>query len=114
MNKILSESPYSNVLQIARTVLALGLLFTLLFTDFNHIIIQKVNGEFVNPLLNETFLYYKFNLYYLFDYDPFFCKFISIIIIIFVISGLLPQILSILHFWLAVSFMLSSSRKDAI
>jgi antimicrobial peptide system SdpB family protein len=112
MNKIFSESPYTNVLQIARTVLALGLLLTLVFTDFNHIIIQKINGEFVNPLLNETFLYYKFNLYYLFGYDPFLYKFFSIAIIIFVFSGFLPQISSILHFWLAVSFMLSSSLLD--
>lgn len=112
MNTLLSDSPYTYILQVARATLALGLLLTLVFTDFNHMIIQKINGEYVNPLLNNTFLYHKYNLYYLFDYDPFFCKFVSIIIIFFVISGLLPQISSILHFWLAVSFMLSSSLID--
>lgn len=101
-----------NTIQLARSVIAFGLILTLLFNDFNQLVIKKIDGSYVNPLLSDEFVFYKFNLYNLLDFHPLLCKFVSIIILVFVISGYLPQVSSILHFWVAASFLFSSSAID--
>lgn len=109
--KIINIETISTV-QLARSVIAVGLILTLLLNDFNQLVITKVDGSFVNPLLSEGFIFFKFNLYNILDFHPLLCKVVSIIILLFVISGYFPQISSILHFWVASSFLFSSSAID--
>lgn len=102
----------TNFYQVSRTLLSIGLLFTFFFTDFNCLFITKTNGEHFNALINSNILLSNLNLFSLLNYHPIVSKIVSLLILVFVISGYLPQISGILHFWLTFSFLFASTLID--
>ena len=66
--RLLTEkySPFTNVVGLSRSLLALGLLLTLLTTDINTLVHKYKDGNLVNPLLNESVALNKYNFFILF------------------------------------------------
>ena len=51
-NYFTDKFPYSNVIGISRSLIALGTLLTLLFNDKTVLIQSLRNNEYLNPVLN--------------------------------------------------------------
>ena len=105
--------PYTNVIGLSRSLIALGTLLTLLFNS-NDVLLQKINSnEFINPFLNPIAPLNQYNFFVMFGIENFFItKIIAIIILCFVISGFFIKITAILHWWVTISFFLFSSVID--
>jgi len=105
--------PYTNVLGLSRSVIAIGTLLTLL-TNSSSILIQKTDkGEYLNPLINPITDINKFNFFLLFGVGQFdLMRYLAIFFLLVVISGAFIKITSILHWWISISFFLSSSVID--
>lgn len=88
---------FTNTYGLARTIIALGNLATLAFTDFNLYFNNesfKIKPSSIIP-----------NFFYIFGQDALiYSQIISVIILLWVISGYLPQITGLLHAWLVYSF----------
>lgn len=96
-------TPWTNVYGLSRSIIAMGLLLTLIFTNYNYLF-PKMNGVFVKPHL---FFYEKISIFYIFYDNLLIAVAISIIILFTVITGYLPQITGILHWWITYSYMIS-------
>ncbi len=106
-------SPFTNVIGLCRSLLALGLLLTLLSTNINTLVHKYSDGNLVNPLLNESVALNKYNFFILFGNDHLnLMKYLAIIILTIVISGFWFKITSFLHWWIAISFLYFSSIID--
>lgn len=105
--------PYTDVLGLSRSVIALGTLLTLL-TNTSSILMQKTDaGEYLNPLINPIADINKFNFFLLFGVDQFdIMRYLAILLLLLVISGYFIKITSIFHWWISISFFLSSSVID--
>lgn len=97
--RYLSRNPFTNVYGLARTLLALGTLSTFLFNDIHSIFIES----YVDADFGTTFNFV--NLFKMLGYDNILIsKAIVIIVLLWVVSGYLPQVSSILHWWVSFSF----------
>jgi len=107
-------TPYTNVIGLARSVLALGTLLTLVINPTHYFINKSIEGIYYNPLLNlEEFPVNKFNFFLVFGVENIYLmKWLAIVILVIVVSGYFIKVSSILHWWVAISFMLSSSLLD--
>lgn len=106
--------PTTNVVGFSRSIIALGTMLTLLINPVTTLFIKRDNGDFVISLLENSFIS-KFSIFYLFGHDYgsiLFSKWLSIIILALVISGYLMKMTSILHWWVAFSFLNSSTIID--
>src|SRR5690606_13118926 len=106
--------PTTNVVGFSRSILALGTMLTLLANPVRTLFIKRDNGDFVISLLENSFIS-KFSVFYLFGHDYqsiLISKWISIIILALVISGYFIKMSSILHWWVAFSFLNSSTIID--
>ncbi|MBT8317780.1 MAG: hypothetical protein HKP59_09130 [Lutibacter sp.] len=103
INKYSTLNPWTNVYGLARSVLAFSLLLTLIFSGFDNLF-PKVNGEL---LKQQIFDIEKLSIFYLFNDNMIIAYWICIAILIIVISGILPQITSFLHWWVALSYTFS-------
>lgn len=106
--------PYTNVIGLARSILALGTMLTLLLNSTDHLFSRTEKGVFFNPLLNiDIFSVNKFNFFLLIGNENIYImKYIAISILLLVVSGYFIKITAILHWWICCSFMLSSSILD--
>lgn len=112
-NYVQNNVPNSNVIGIARTILAMGTLLTLLFNPIENILIKRTNGEFILQEILNGDVVTKFNLFFLFGTDNLiFTKWIAIAILLTVISGYYQKITSILHWWVCLSFFHASTIID--
>ncbi|NTE01518.1 HTTM domain-containing protein [Agrobacterium tumefaciens] len=105
--------PYTNVIGLARTLIAVGTLLTLIcnpvYTLFNTI----KNGKVVNPLLSGDIPINDYNFFTLFGFENIiYTKIAAILILVLVISGRFIRVSGILHWWVTTSFMLSASIID--
>jgi antimicrobial peptide system SdpB family protein len=114
LEKVISDySPYSNVVGLARSIMALGTLLTLLTNDSSIFMPVGTNGIFINPLLQNTNIMSKLNFFLMFGVSELFVtKTLAIIILLVVISGYYPQLSSLLHWWINISFIYFSSAVD--
>lgn len=105
--------PYTDVLGLSRSLIALGTLLTLL-TNSSNILMQKMNtGEYLNPLINPIADINKFNFFLLFGIEQFdLMRYLAILLLLLVISGYFIKVTSIFHWWISISFFLSSSVID--
>lgn len=88
---------FTNTYGLARTIIAIGNLATLALTDFNL--------YFPKELFQKQPLSMIPNFFYVFGQNGLlYSQIISIVILLWVISGYLPQISGILHAWLVFSF----------
>jgi len=107
-NDYFYDNCFTIVYGIGRTLLAIGLLITLLFNTneilFDEALIgQDTIGNFADNI----------NLFLLFGYDNLWlAEIISIIILLAVISGFFPAITGILHWWVAFSFTNAAALAD--
>ncbi len=112
-NFTIKNVPYTNVIGLARSIIALGTLLTLLFNPIDNLFIKNISGEYlINPLLKEDATT-KINLFLIFDYqNVLIAKWLAIVILIIVISGYYQKITSILHWWISYSFFHASAIID--
>ena len=112
-NLINSSSPYTNVIGIARSLLAIGTLLTLLTNDVAIFMPVRTDGVFINPLLQSPTAINQFNFFLLFGIsNVFIAKWLAILVLLVVISGYYPQVTSLLHWWINVSFIYFSTVVD--
>ncbi len=90
---------FNSRLALARTILALSTLLLLCFNDIHESLRTELLSEpgkiTISPLLQCYSIFHVF--------PPVLAKSISILILLFSISGFLPQISALLHAWVAVS-----------
>ena len=98
-----NSNPWTNVYGLARTCLAAGLLLTLLFSGVDNLF-PTVEGEL---LKQPNFFYDKISLFCILRDHLLVAWIISIIILFSVISGFLPQLTGILHWWITYSYLVS-------
>lgn len=104
--------PYTNVIGIGRSLLALGTLLTLLLNDVS-VFVPIADGEVLNPLLSPPIPINSYNFYLLLGISNIWImKFVAIGILLLVISGFYPQITCWFHWWVSASFLLFSSAVD--
>lgn len=97
----INENPYTKVYGLARSIIALSTLSIFLFNDLDYL----YNEEALNVLSSSEFIFNKINLFGILTYENLLIsKIISIIILLFVISGYFPRVSGILHFWIVYSF----------
>lgn len=109
----INNFPYTDVLGLSRSVIALGTLLTLL-TNTSSVLMQKMDtGEYLNPLINPIADINKFNFFLLFGIEQFdLMRYLAILLLMLVISGYFIKVTSIFHWWISISFFLSSSVID--
>ncbi|MBK7869505.1 MAG: hypothetical protein IPJ74_01895 [Saprospiraceae bacterium] len=107
---VLNQSPYTNVIGLARSFIALGTLLTLLFNG-TEIFINMIDDLPVNPVFTSPIG--KFNFFLLFGIKQvLIMKYIAIIVLIGIISGVYPQVTCLFHWWISFSFITFSSAID--
>lgn len=107
-----NQSPYTNVVGLSRSLIALGTLLTLLFNSVDTIFIRKISNKFIIPPLHSDFAN-TINFFYLFGKnDLTLAKWGAIVILCIVISGYFQKTTSILHWWISFSFLHSASIID--
>ena len=96
-----SNNPYTKVYGIGRTFIAFSTLTVFLFNDIDYLFNKKA----IDVISNSEFFHNKINFFGILGADNLIIsKIIAIIILLVVISGYIPQITGILHFWITYSF----------
>jgi antimicrobial peptide system SdpB family protein len=109
----LSAYPYTNVIGIARSMVALGTLLTLLVNDISVFMPVHANGDLVSPLLNPLAPINQYNFFLLLGFEHVvIAKWIAIILLAIVISGYYPRITCLFHWWISISFIYFSTAID--
>lgn len=98
-----SDNPWTNVYGLARSILALSLLCTLVFSGMDTLFPLADGEQLIRP---NNFFFEKISIYHILG-NVSFAYYTSIFILIFVISGYLPQITGILHWWVSYSYLAS-------
>lgn len=112
-NFAIVNAPYSNVIGLGRSIIALGTLLTLITNPIDNLLIKKTTGEFFLTELLKEDISTKFNFFLLFGSENLFiAKWLAIIILVVIISGYFQKITSILHWWITFSFFHSSAIID--
>lgn len=105
--------PFTNVLGLARSVGALGLLLTLLVNSTDTLFFTETDGRIVNPLLQDSVKINQYNFFMLIGKEHVFkMKLVAILVLVVVISGYWFKITAILHWWISISFVYFSSIID--
>jgi len=106
-----SNVPWNNVLGISRTLLALGTFLTLLSNDINILFISS-NEILSTPHGCLNFSGININLFCLFGGNLGASKILSLAILTSVISGFMPRLTCILHWWVSYSYANSATLID--
>lgn len=96
IKKYSNLNPWTNVYGLARSIIALSLLLTLIFSTTETLIMPES--------INYESIYISLNFFYVFNnimISKVFCYFILLL----VISGYFPQVSSLLHWWVNLSFL---------
>ncbi|WP_299430327.1 sporulation-delaying protein SdpB family protein [uncultured Maribacter sp.] len=101
-NLFFSElNPFTWVYGLGRTLIALSLLITFVFTDVNILF----DSNIINSLGESNLLHNRINLFGIIGYENlYWSKIIVILILILVMLGTFPRITGIFHFWVFHSF----------
>ncbi len=103
LDKYTTLNPWNNVYGLARSILALSFLLTLSFTG-----IENLFPEVNDVLLRQPILEFeKLSIFYLFEDNLTLAYWLIVFILVLVIIGYLPQVTSILHWWVAISYTFS-------
>lgn len=107
-----NKNLYTNLFGMARSILGLSLLLTLIFNKFDTLYPQ-VNGEPSNYLIKLDSIFNTLNFFLLAGLDNIkLMYYVAIIILTFVVIGFSPAISCIFHWWIQYSFNNSSSCID--
>ena len=106
--KIAQVNYFTNLYGLARSILAIGTMLTLLFNDTSYLY-----AEYMFSTESSRVFMDQVNLFYLFDYESLYiAKLISVAVLLLVISGYLPRYTGILHWWVSMSFYNSGTIVD--
>jgi len=112
LNKIISNisrySPWTNVFGLSRSLLAMGTFLTL-FLNSSNILFPGILPK--NPLLNNLALY-KWCYFEVFNFNLEIARYIALAILFLVIIGYRPRYTAFFHFWIALSFLVSTETPD--
>ena len=98
----INQKSSKSIIGFARSLLALGMLLTFIFNDIDLLIPSRYLAT-----LNLHSIRYRCNFFLMFNPSHLFLtRYLAISILILIISGYFMQITSILHFWIAASFVL--------
>jgi len=107
-NKI-SDNPFTFVYGLGRSVIAFGTLIVFVFNDIKLLF----NKKSIDVISNSDFIHNKINFFGILGFENLvLAKILSMIVLITVIIGYLPQITGVLHFWITYSFNNSSILLD--
>jgi antimicrobial peptide system SdpB family protein len=101
-------NPWTNVYGLARSVLASGLLLTILFSEESAIFYDS--SASINMVLPADLS--KIGLFNILSDQLLLAKFISIGALLWVISGYLPQVSCFFQWWVTFSFMISAPTME--
>lgn len=105
--------PYTNVVGLARSILALGTFLTLLFNPIDELFHRTTDHKILNSLLEPLLPLNKYNFFILFGFENvIYMKWLALIILLLVMSGYFIKLTSILHWWVSISFLYFSSIID--
>lgn len=105
--------PYTNVVGLARSILALGTFLTLLFNPISVLFHKTIDDKIINSFLNPIIPLNKYNFFILFGFENVvYMKWIAMLILLVTISGYFIKITSLLHWWISISFLYFSSIVD--
>ena len=105
--------PYTSTVGLARSIVALGTLLTLIVNPISLLFHKTFDGRIVNPLLNPVLSLNKYNFFLILGFEKIdVMKWIAIIILLVTISGYFIKITSLLHWWISISFLYFSSIID--
>lgn len=106
------NSPYTNVVGLSRSLIALGTLLTLLLNSVDTIFVRKISGSLLMPPLQND-IANKINFFYLLGNNNLvLMKWCAIGVLIVVISGYFQKITSFIHWWISFSFLHSATIID--
>lgn len=104
-----SNNPYTITYGVGRSLIALSTLSIFIFNDIKLLF----NAKALEVTSNSNLIFNKCNFFGLIGYDNLFiAQLISILILLSVISGYIPQITSIFHCWITLSFYNSAILLD--
>lgn len=104
---------YTPVIGLARSVIAMGTLLTLLSNKISYLMPQLADGTILNPLLNPMSPVNKYNFFLILGTENVvIMKWLAILFLLAVILGYLPQVTSFLHWWISISFVFFSAIID--
>lgn len=107
-----AENLYISLYGLARTIIGLSLLLTLIFNSWDTLFPQ-IDGVPCNQLLKIDSFVNKVNFFLLLGLDNIKTMYyLSILIMIIVVSGFFPLLFCLLHWWIQFSFINSSSCVD--
>lgn len=107
VNLLVNKNYWTRWLGLARSLLAVGLLITLSANSTETLFSFGINNE-ITPSFDS---YSYFSIYNIIG-DIEVATSVSIIILLFVISGIYPQVSCILHWWVTFSFFVTSFAID--
>ena len=99
---------WSNTIGVARTMLAIGTLTTLLFNDI-HLIMQPL-GDVMGREIQSDFA--RYSLFEILKEHLVLAKWFSILVLLIVASGWRPRITGVFHAWIAFSMATSGMVID--
>lgn len=99
---------WTNTIGIARTVLAVGTLITLLFNNIYDLLEPLGMRAGVSNFSGIA----KISIYHLLEHNIVLAKWLSIIVLLLVASGWRPRVTGILHWWIAFSYSSSAMVLD--
>lgn len=103
------EDPFTSTYGLGRSLIAFSTLLVFVFNDISILF----NEEALNVISNSELFINKVNFFGLFGFSNLiYAQIITIIILLSVISGYLPQITGLLHFWVCVSLNNSAILLD--
>jgi antimicrobial peptide system SdpB family protein len=107
-DKIGNRSPFTNVYGLARSVLAFGTLNTILFNEDQVLFpIEVIRAFQLRDFISSINLFYLCGLENLLV-----AKVITVVVLLFVLSGYLPKVTGILHWWVSYSFFSTAPIID--
>lgn len=101
------QNPHSSTLGLVRSLLALSTLLTLLFNDSESIFSSPLSTPICTSGIKQISLYCLFS-----EADLYIARIVSIIILVLVIVGIYPRTTGILHWWVSLSFFISTPYVD--
>ncbi len=101
IDTIFTKNPWTNVYGLSRSFLAISLLITLFLTGHDYLF-PEINGKLIKaPMVGVE----NISIFNLFKDNIIIAYIISILILIWVISGFLPQLSGVLHWWVSYSYI---------
>ena len=109
IEQLVSQNPWSNVYGVARSLLAIGTIITLTLTDLNLLFRPSVGVTDVPQCIG---IGSYISIFCVLSNNLSLAKWISVGILLVVVTGWRPRITGLLHWWISFSFVNSATLID--